>query len=145
MMRNPIAMAVACLGAAAVSATSAVAADRGLGADPAAACGALSSAGTGATRIDSVALVDATPLSVAEKGATPAGRINPATPKFCRVLGHIDPADPKAPPIRFEVNLPLQWNGRALQYGGGGFNGVLITGLGLPPAAPFDVPSPLAR
>jgi feruloyl esterase len=37
------------------------------------------------------------------------------------------------------------WNGRSVQYGGGGFNGVLITGVGLPPAAPFDAPSPLAR
>jgi hypothetical protein len=145
MMRSPIALAVAYLGAAALSATSAAAADRSLGADPAAACGALSSAGSGATRIDGAALVEATELSVAEKGATPAGRITPATPKFCRVLGHIDPTDPKAPPIRFQVNLPLQWNGRSLQYGGGGFNGVLTTGVGLPPAAPFGDPSPLAR
>jgi hypothetical protein len=61
------------------------------------------------------------------------------------VLGHIEPGDPEAPPIRFQVNLPLRWNGRSVQYGGGGFNGVLITGVGLPPAAPFDAPSPLAR
>ena len=61
------------------------------------------------------------------------------------MLGHIDPTDPKAPPIRFQVNLPLQWNGRTVQYGGGGFNGIVITGLGLPPAAPFDSASPLAR
>ena len=32
-----------------------------------------------------------------------------------------------------------------MQYGGGGFNGVLITGLSLPPASPFDVASPLAK
>ena len=31
-------------------------------------------------------------------------------------------------------------NGRSVQYGGGGFNGVLITGVGLPPAHPFDKP-----
>ena len=61
------------------------------------------------------------------------------------MLGHIEPTDPKAPPIKFEVNLPVEWNGRSLQYGGGGFNGVLITGLGLPPAYPFDKPSPLAQ
>jgi hypothetical protein len=121
----------------------ATAADRSLGND--AACAALSSAGTGATRIDAAALVEPKPLSVAENGPTPAGRINPATPQFCRVLGHIEPTDPKAPPIRFELNLPLQWNGRSVQYGGGGFNGVLITGVGLPPAAPFDGPSPLAK
>jgi hypothetical protein len=121
------------------------AADRSLGQDAAIACTALSSAGAGTTRIDAAALVEPKPLSVAESGPTPAGRINPATPQFCRVLGHIEPSDPKAPPIRFELNLPLQWNGRSVQYGGGGFNGVLITGVGLPPAAPFDGPSPLAK
>ena len=37
------------------------------------------------------------------------------------------------------------WNGRTVQYGGGGFNGVLITGVGLPPARRFDSASPLAQ
>jgi feruloyl esterase len=107
----------------------ATASDRGLGTDAAAACAALSGAGTGATRIDAAALTEPKPLTVAESGPTPAARISPATPQFCRVLGHIDPTDPKAPPIRFQLNLPLPWNGRSVQYGGGGFNGVLITGL----------------
>jgi hypothetical protein len=53
--------------------------------------------------------------------------------------------DTGAPPIRFQVNLPTQWNGSYLQFGGGGFNGVLITGLGLVPSAHPDLPSPLAR
>ena len=61
------------------------------------------------------------------------------------MLGRIAPIDPTAPPIRFQVNLPLEWNGRSVQYGGGGFNGTLITGLGLPPGHPFDRPSPLAQ
>ena len=59
-------------------------------------------------------------------------------PQHCKVLGRIAPVDPKAPPILFQVNLPTQWNGRSVQYGGGGFNGVLITGLALLPAARFD-------
>jgi Tannase and feruloyl esterase len=139
------AIAASCLAVALWSSRVAAAAEYGLGGDPAAACGALSSASAGATSIDAAALVEARPLAVAEKGPTPAGRISPATPTLCRVLGHIRPNDPKAPPIRFQVNLPLQWNGRSVQYGGGGFNGVLITGIGLPPAAPFDAPSPLAR
>ena len=139
------AIAASCLAVALWSSRVAAAAEYGLGGDPAAACGALSSARAGATSIDAAALVEAKPLAVAEKGPTPAGRISPATPTVCRVLGHIMPNDPKAPPIRFQVNLPLQWNGRSVQYGGGGFNGVLITGIGLPPAAPFDAPSPLAR
>jgi len=32
-----------------------------------------------------------------------------------------------------------------VQYGGGGFNGVLITGVGLPPAAPSTAPRTLAK
>ena len=71
--------------------------------------------------------------------------MSPANPAFCEVLGRIELISPNTPPIRFELNLPVEWNGRALQYGGGGFNGVVITGLGLPPAMPFDAPSPLAR
>ncbi|TPQ32830.1 tannase/feruloyl esterase family alpha/beta hydrolase, partial [Bradyrhizobium guangdongense] len=100
---------------------------------------------TDAVKIDTVAFLAPTPIAVAERGPTPAGRITPANPGFCKVLGHIDPTDPTAPPIKFQVNLPVEWNGRSVQYGGGGFNGVLITGLALPPAAPFDKPSPLAR
>jgi len=69
----------------------------------------------------------------------------PATPEYCKVIGAIAPVDPTAPPIRFQVNLPTQWNGNSLQFGGGGFNGVLITGLGLAPSAHPDRPSPLAR
>jgi feruloyl esterase len=129
------AIAVSCLAAAFWSSRVAATAEYGLGGDPAAACGALSGASPGATSIDAAALVEAKPLAVAEKGPTPAGRISPATPTFCRVLGHIRPNDPKAPPIRFQVNLPLQWNGRSVQYGGGGFNGVLISGVGLPPSS----------
>jgi feruloyl esterase len=113
--------------------------------DPVATCSGLVGSADNGVKIDSAAIVAASPLMVAEKGPTPAGRVTPANPEFCKVLGHIVPLDPKAPPIKFQVNMPLEWNGRSLQYGGGGFNGVLITGLGLPPAYPFGAPSPLAR
>lgn len=101
--------------------------------------------GTDAVKIDAATFQAASQLAIAERGPTPLGRITPANPAFCKVLGHIEPVDPKAPPVKFQVNLPVEWNGRSVQYGGGGFNGVLITGLGLPPAYPFDKPSPLAR
>jgi hypothetical protein len=113
--------------------------------DPAASCGGLAGPAEQATQVDSATLQAPSPLSVSERAPTPAGRIAPATPAFCKILGHIEPTDPKAPPIRFEVNLPVEWNDRSLQYGGGGFNGVLISGLGLPPAYPYDKPSPLAQ
>ena len=84
-------------------------------------------------------------MAVAERGPTPAATITPATPEFCKVLGHIAPVDPAAPKIQFQVNLPTSWNGRSVQFGGGGFNGVLITGLGLVPASRFETPAPLAQ
>ena len=70
-------------------------------------------------------------IASAERAAVDAdlGRPGGDTREYCKVLGAILPVDPAAPPVNFEVNLPLQWNGKALQYGGGGTNGVLITGL----------------
>ncbi len=95
--------------------------------------------------IDSATLHGPSDVTVTERAPTPASRVTPAAPATCRVLGRIAPVDPAAPPIRFQVNLPVQWNGKAVQFGGGGFNGVLITGLGLVPAAPYDKPGPLAQ
>ena len=99
----------------------------------------------GGTTIDSAVLTPASALSVAPGGPTPVSRISPQTPEFCKVLGRILPVDKTAPPILFQVNLPTNWNGRNLQYGGGGFNGVVITGQGLMVAGRFDQASPLAQ
>ena len=38
----------------------------------------------------------------------------PALPDSCRLLGEISPVDPKAPPIKFQLNLPPNWNGKTL-------------------------------
>jgi feruloyl esterase len=67
------------------------------------------------------------------------------TREYCQVLGAIAPVDPGAPPIHFQVNLPVQWNGKAVQYGGGGSNGTLITGLNALRDARRDTPVPVAR
>jgi hypothetical protein len=103
---------------------------------------------SGGATIDSAELMAPAPLSAAQLPFGPLPpylAVVPAAPEYCKVLGAIAPVDPKAPLIRFEVNLPTEWNGSSVQFGGGGFNGVLITGLGLPPRAPADRPSPLAR
>jgi feruloyl esterase len=68
-----------------------------------------------------------------------------AVAEYCKVLGDINPVDATAPKIKFQVNLPANWNGKALMFGGGGYNGVLATGLGNVPAGPADKPAPLAR
>jgi feruloyl esterase len=128
----------------AISAISPAAAANMVG-DAASTCSGLAGPAGDAVQIDSAAPQSPSSLLVSERAPTPSGRIAPAGPAFCKVLGHVAPTDPKAPPIKFEVNLPADWNGRSLQYGGGGFNGTLITGLALPPAYPYDKPSPLAR
>ncbi|WP_321819861.1 MULTISPECIES: tannase/feruloyl esterase family alpha/beta hydrolase [unclassified Burkholderia] len=51
-------------------------------------------------------------------------------PEYCQVLGKVLAANAADPAINFEVNLPTTWNFKALQLGGGGFNGILVTGLG---------------
>ena len=125
-----------------------------LGSDPKSACAALAGGTIGAGRIglpsgmasiDSAMLMAPSPLAVAERGPTPAATITPAAPEYCKLLGRIAPLSAQAPHIHFQLNLPTAWNGRSVQFGGGGFNGVLISGLGLLPAARFDTPSPLAQ
>jgi pimeloyl-ACP methyl ester carboxylesterase len=48
---------------------------------------------------------------------------------FCKVTGIIRPHNAESPNLEFEVNLPAEWNRRALQMGGGGYDGSLVTGL----------------
>ena len=64
---------------------------------------------------------------------------------YCRVTAEIGPVDPSAPPIKLEVNLPESWNGKALMYGGGGFNGSLLSSPGTIRLQPTDVAVPLGR
>ena len=64
---------------------------------------------------------------------------------YCKVTGNIHPLDPAAAPIRFEVNLPASWNQRALQMGGGGTDGTVVTGLGSYVSQPDTQATALAR
>lgn len=64
---------------------------------------------------------------------------------YCVVTGNILSVDPTASPIRFQVNLPKLWNRKALQYGGGGTNGTVVTALGPYSGAPTNIPTPLAN
>ncbi len=58
--------------------------------------------------------------------ASEAGNING---DFCKVTGIVKPLHAGSPNLEFEVNLPAAWNRRALQMGGGGYDGSLVTGL----------------
>ena len=64
---------------------------------------------------------------------------------FCKVIGRIAPAHAGSPDIEFEVNLPATWNGRALQMGGGGYDGTLVTGLGAYALQPPNTDTPLSQ
>src|SRR5678815_2193492 len=55
-----------------------------------------------------------TPATTQTVPADPAAP-NGAKREYCKVLGAIAPVDRNAPPINFEVNLPAQWNGKAVQ------------------------------
>src|SRR5260370_35518598 len=85
-------------------------------------------------------------ITSAQMATVPADPLNPgATRDYCKVLGAVEPIDPNAPPVNFEVNLPVDWNGKAVQYGGGGSNGVVITRLTPLPHRPRSTPLPGAR
>ncbi len=57
-------------------------------------------------------------------------------PAYCRIEGAIAAVDtaPTARPINFAVALPVRWNRRSAQFGGGGLNGTIpnLTGGGGP-------------
>jgi Tannase and feruloyl esterase len=85
-------------------------------------------------------------ITSAQMATVPADPLNPRmTRDYCKVIGVVMPLEASAPMINFEVNLPVEWNGKAVQYGGGGSNGVLITGLAPLRDARRDMPVPVAR
>lgn len=88
--------------------------------------------------------------SVTFVAAVPASATAAAVPEHCEVKGAIQSVDATAPPINFQVNLPTQWNKKAMQLGGGGMDGSLVNGLGnvpgsgtVPGKAP--IPTPLSH
>ncbi|MDX3763868.1 tannase/feruloyl esterase family alpha/beta hydrolase [Streptomyces sp. AK02-04a] len=64
---------------------------------------------------------------------------------YCRVEAAIHPVDRSAPDIRMQVGLPAQWNGRAMMFGGGAFDGVILDIAANVPFGPADQPTPEPR
>jgi len=60
----------------------------------------------------------------------------------CEIQGRIDSVTAGAPPINFNINLPLRWNGVAIQSGGGGMGGTVITSPGKKGSGMLDPDSP---
>jgi len=75
----------------------------------------------------------------------PSGSGVTAIPEYCLVNGNISPVDSAAPKILFRVALPTVWNGKAVMFGGGGFDGTIPAVAGNVPNGPTDQPTPLGR
>lgn len=87
---------------------------------------------TGAT-VTSTTVVAATGTGTASVG------------EYCKVLASITPVDPAAPSIKLQVNLPADWNSKAMMFGGGGFNGSIPNVGGNVGMGPQDKQTPLQR
>lgn len=75
----------------------------------------------------------------------PAGTGTAAIGGYCKVSGEISPVDPAAPKIKFQVDLPAKWNGKAMAFGGGGFDGSIPNIAGNVGFGPTDQKVPLGR
>lgn len=96
---------------------------------PVMACGEMAKASTPAVIIESAVEQPAGPFT--QRG--PFGATITALPAHCLVTGAIDKrigVGGKPYAIRFEMRMPLMWNGRFLFQGGGGINGVVSPALG---------------
>lgn len=80
----------------------------------------------------------AAPVAASGSGATSVGA-------HCLVSASLRPVDPTAPEIRLQVALPDDWNGGALMFGGGGYNGTIPSVAGNVPFGPADALTPLGR
>ena len=87
-----------------------------------------------------------TGAKVTSTAIIPAAGTGPAAVgEYCKVLGAIRPLDVHAPNIQFQVNLPANWNSKAMMFAGGGYNGTIAQGTGNVPAGPTDHLVPLGR
>ncbi|MFF9396133.1 tannase/feruloyl esterase family alpha/beta hydrolase [Streptomyces griseoluteus] len=77
--------------------------------------------------------------------AVRTGVVSGETITYCQADADIRPVDPTAPAIKMRVALPYGWNGKALMFGGGGYNGTIPDLTANVPFGPTDQPSPLAR
>lgn len=64
--------------------------------------------------------------------------------EHCKVKAAIKPVDPSAPDILFELDLPTEWNGKTLMFGGGGFDGIIPNVSGNHTVGPVNRPVPLS-
>ncbi|HZZ13038.1 MAG TPA: tannase/feruloyl esterase family alpha/beta hydrolase, partial [Paraburkholderia sp.] len=74
-----------------------------------------------------------------------AGSGAQATGEYCLVSGAINPVDPAAPKIKFQIAMPTTWNKKVMMFGGGGYDGTIPAPTGNVPAGPTTQLTPLGR
>ena len=80
-----------------------------------------------------------------ESAAVKTGVVSGEKIEYCQVDADIFPVDPSAPDIKMRVDLPYDWNRKALMFGGGGYDGTIPDLTENVPFGPTDRPVPLAR
>ncbi len=106
--------------------------------DTAAACQEL-----GRTAVASAEIALPTRGAIVLSSALQTASAAPLRPEYCKVLLQIASVDTSAPPINVQVNLPTNWNKKAVHFGGGGFDGFLVTGEDNVPGT-YTAPTPLS-
>ena len=67
------------------------------------------------------------------------------TVAYCRIDADLFPVDPTAPDIKMSIALPVDWNHKAMMFGGGGYDGTIPDLTENVPFGPTNVPVPLAQ
>lgn len=89
-------------------------------------------------------VIPASEIGLPTSGADIDTAVWDAAGSYCAVTGWIR-AVTAPQDMQFRVNLPASWNGRTLQFGGGGFDGSLVTATGGYTAQPAGSPTPLSQ
>lgn len=78
--------------------------------------------------------MDASAFTLATSGAKVTSaviKMDANVGKYVQVYGEIYPVDPAAFNIEFSIVLPAEWNGKAIQFGGGGYSGSIPNLIGV--------------
>ncbi|WP_240529829.1 tannase/feruloyl esterase family alpha/beta hydrolase [Streptomyces mangrovisoli] len=96
-------------------------------------------------RIPASAMSLPTTGGLVESVSVETAQVSGRTVTYCRADADLFPVDPSAPDIRMRVDLPYDWNRKAMMFGGGGFDGTIPDLAENVPFGPADQPVPLAR
>ena len=102
-------------------------------------------AGLTGTRIPASAISLPTTGGQVSSAATMTAVLSGEAVQYCQVDAAVFPVDPAAPDIQLRVAMPVDWDGKAMEFGGGGYNGTIPSVAQNVPFGPSDQPVPLAR